>query len=96
MRLVEIRRFCRLPEEGQRLMRAAMTQLNLLVRLSSYSHTGAHNRRPVREGGDPVGAPGRGAAVSAKIDDELMGSISARQETIAESSVGGCWMVFVT
>ena len=32
MRLGEIRRFCRLQDEGQRLMRAAMTQLNLSAR----------------------------------------------------------------
>jgi magnesium chelatase family protein len=32
MHLAEIRRFCRLPEEGQRLMRSAMTQLNLSAR----------------------------------------------------------------
>jgi len=32
MRVGEIRRFCRLPDEGQRLMRAAMTQLNLSAR----------------------------------------------------------------
>ena len=32
MHLAEIRRFCRLPDEGQRLMRAAMSQLNLSAR----------------------------------------------------------------
>ena len=32
MRVGEIRQFCKLPEEGQRLMRAAMTQLNLSAR----------------------------------------------------------------
>jgi magnesium chelatase family protein len=32
MRVGGIRQFCRLPEEGQRLMRAAMTQLNLSAR----------------------------------------------------------------
>lgn len=32
MRVGEIRRFCRLQDEGQRLMRAAMTQLNLSAR----------------------------------------------------------------
>ena len=32
MHLAEIRRFCRLQDEGQRLMRAAMTQLNLSAR----------------------------------------------------------------
>ena len=32
MHLAEIRRFCRLPDEGHRLMRAAMTQLNLSAR----------------------------------------------------------------
>ena len=32
MRVGEIRQFCRLQEEGQRLMRAAMTQLNLSAR----------------------------------------------------------------
>ena len=32
MRVGEIRQFCRLAEEGQRLMRAAMTQLNLSAR----------------------------------------------------------------
>jgi len=32
MRVGEIRRFCRLPEDGQGLMRAAMTQLNLSAR----------------------------------------------------------------
>ena len=32
MRVGEIRQFCRLQDEGQRLMRAAMTQLNLSAR----------------------------------------------------------------
>jgi len=32
MRVGEIRQFCKLQEEGQRLMRAAMTQLNLSAR----------------------------------------------------------------
>ncbi|MEW6401142.1 MAG: ATP-binding protein [Chloroflexota bacterium] len=32
MRVGEIRQFCRLPDEGQRLMRAAMIQLNLSAR----------------------------------------------------------------
>lgn len=32
MRVGEIRQFCKLPEEGQSLMRAAMTQLNLSAR----------------------------------------------------------------
>jgi magnesium chelatase family protein len=32
MRVGEIRQFCKLPDEGQRLMRAAMTQLNLSAR----------------------------------------------------------------
>ena len=32
MRVGEIRQFCRVGEEGQRLMRAAMTQLNLSAR----------------------------------------------------------------
>ena len=32
MRVGEIRRFCQLQEEGQSLMRAAMTQLNLSAR----------------------------------------------------------------
>ena len=32
MRVGEIRQFCRLQEEGQRWMRAAMTQLNLSAR----------------------------------------------------------------
>jgi magnesium chelatase family protein len=32
MRVAEIRQFCKLAEDGQRLMRAAMTQLNLSAR----------------------------------------------------------------
>ena len=32
MRVGEIRRFCKLPDEGQSLMRAAMSQLNLSAR----------------------------------------------------------------
>jgi magnesium chelatase family protein len=32
MRVGEIRQFCKVGEEGQRLMRAAMTQLNLSAR----------------------------------------------------------------
>jgi magnesium chelatase family protein len=32
MRVGEIRRYCKLPDVGQRLMRAAMTQLNLSAR----------------------------------------------------------------
>ena len=32
MRVGEIRQFCKLQDEGQRLMRAAMTQLNLSAR----------------------------------------------------------------
>jgi predicted ATPase with chaperone activity len=33
VRMGEIRQFCKLPEDGQRLMRAAMTQLNLSARV---------------------------------------------------------------
>ncbi|RPJ22494.1 MAG: hypothetical protein EHM33_23370 [Chloroflexi bacterium] len=36
MRVGEIRQFCRLQDEGQRLMRAAMMQLNLSAR--AYHH----------------------------------------------------------
>jgi magnesium chelatase family protein len=32
MRVGEIRQYCKLPEEGQSLMRAAVTQLNLSAR----------------------------------------------------------------
>ena len=32
MRVGEIRQFCRLPEDGQSLMRVAMSQLNLSAR----------------------------------------------------------------
>jgi len=32
MRVGEIRQFCKLPDDGQRLMRAAMTQFNLSAR----------------------------------------------------------------
>lgn len=32
MRVGEIRQFCKVEDDGQRLMRAAMTQLNLSVR----------------------------------------------------------------
>jgi magnesium chelatase family protein len=32
MRVGEIRQYCKLPEDGQSLMRAAMTQLNLSAR----------------------------------------------------------------
>jgi magnesium chelatase family protein len=47
MRVGEIRQFCKLQDEGQSLMRAAMTQLNLLARAySSYPQVAAHHRRP--------------------------------------------------
>jgi magnesium chelatase family protein len=36
MRVGEIRQFCRLQDEGQNLMRAAMSQLNLLARACHY------------------------------------------------------------
>jgi len=36
MRVGEVRQFCKLQEEGQSLMRAAMTQLNLFAR--AYHH----------------------------------------------------------
>ena len=36
MRVGEIRKFCKLQDEGQSLMRAAMTQLNLSAR--AYHH----------------------------------------------------------
>ena len=45
MRVGEIRQFCKLQDEGQSLMRAAMTQLNLSARLSSDPKTGAPDRR---------------------------------------------------
>jgi magnesium chelatase family protein len=44
MRVGEIRQFCRMQDDGQRLMRAAMTQLNLSARLSSHPQAGAHDR----------------------------------------------------
>ena len=49
MRVGEIRRFCKLQDEGQSLMRAAMSQLNLSARLSSHPETRAHHRRSGRE-----------------------------------------------
>ena len=33
MRVAEIRQYCKLPEEGQNLVRAAMSQLNLSARV---------------------------------------------------------------
>jgi predicted ATPase with chaperone activity len=45
MRVGEIRQFCKLQDEGQRLMRAAMTQMNLSARLSPHPETGAHDCR---------------------------------------------------
>ncbi len=45
MRIGEIRQFCQLQAEGQSLMRAAMRQLNLSARLSSYIETVSHNCR---------------------------------------------------
>jgi hypothetical protein len=38
MRVGEIRQFCKLPEDGQSLMRAAMNQLNLSARASAQPH----------------------------------------------------------
>ena len=46
MRVGEIRQFCKLQDEGQSLMRAAMTQLNLSARLSSHPETGTHDCGP--------------------------------------------------
>src|SRR5262249_38801616 len=45
MRVGEVRQFCKLQEEGQSLMQAAMSQLNLSARLSSHFQAGAHNCR---------------------------------------------------
>src|SRR4030095_14074417 len=46
MRVGEIRLFCKLPEEGQSLMRAAMTQLNLSARAYQlHSEAGMHDCR---------------------------------------------------
>ena len=53
MRVGQIRQFYRMQDEDvarslskcQRLMRAAMTQLNLSARLSSYPEAGAHDCR---------------------------------------------------
>ena len=43
MRVGEIRQFYKLRAEGQSLMRAAMSQMNLSARLSPYPQTRAHD-----------------------------------------------------
>jgi magnesium chelatase family protein len=40
MRVGEIRQFCRLQDDGQSLMRAAMSQLNLSTRVPSHMEAG--------------------------------------------------------
>jgi magnesium chelatase family protein len=52
MRVGEIRQFCKVGEEGQRLMRAAMTQLNLSAR--AYHRT--HSVKLARTIADPAGS----------------------------------------
>ena len=59
MRIGEIRKFCQLQDEGQSLMRSAMSQLQLSARayaqrhvhstMSSHPQTGAHHRGLGRE-----------------------------------------------
>jgi predicted ATPase with chaperone activity len=43
MRVGEMRQFCKTGEEGQRLMRAAMTQLNLSAGISPHPEAVAHH-----------------------------------------------------
>ena len=43
MRVGEIRQFCRLPEDGQSLMRAAITAQFIGAGVSSYPQAGAHD-----------------------------------------------------
>lgn len=78
MRVGEIRQFCKLPEDGQSLMRAAMTQLNLSARayLSPYPKTGAHDCRFSWERRDPIRVPGGGAAIQAEDVAELTVNLS--------------------
>ena len=47
MRVGEIRQFCKVQEEGQRLMRAAMTQLNLSAR--AYHRVTYNDANTMRE-----------------------------------------------
>ena len=69
MRVEDVRQLCMLPPEGQSLMRSAMSQLNLSARLSSHPETGAHDRGPCGQCGDPIRASGGGVAISSEDHD---------------------------
>jgi predicted ATPase with chaperone activity len=67
----EIRQFCKLQDEGQSLMRAAMSELNLSARAYHRILKLAHDCRLGRKRGDSIGAFCRGTPVSAEVDVEL-------------------------
>ena len=101
----EIRRFCKLQDEGQSLMREAMTQLNLLAR--AYHHilleASAHNRGLSWVWGNPIPAFGGGTTIPSRVDVELIynkpketsGHVSAGSKTSAERRRACCRALFV-
>ena len=70
MRMGEIRQFCQLPEEGQSLMRAATTQLNLSARVY-------HRTRSVKPARTVVDLAGREEIRSVHLAEVLHASQSA-------------------
>ena len=71
MRIGEVRQFCSLQPEGQSLMRAAMSQLNLSARLSSHPQVITHHRRLGWKRRDTVSTLGGGAAISPEDHDRV-------------------------
>ena len=75
MRIGEIRQFCGLQDEGQSLMRSAMSSIAVIgTRLSPHPETGPHHRGSGGERRDPVSASGGGVAISTKVDVILVTS----------------------
>jgi len=69
MRVGEVRKFCKLQNQGQSLMRSAMSRLYLSARAYHRILKLAYDRRPGGEPGDRICASGGGVAISPQGDD---------------------------
>jgi hypothetical protein len=73
MRVAEVRKFCKLDETGDNLIRSAIGQIEpIRAGLSPHPETGVRNCELGRQRSDPGTAPGRGAAIQAQRDEFLV------------------------
>jgi hypothetical protein len=69
--VAEIRQFCKLDETGERLIRAAMGQMNLSAQGYNRVLKLAHDCKFSGKRTNPSGASGGSIAVPAKVDDRI-------------------------